>query len=254
VEPKQCKTDNRMVVDLISRLNTLRVDQVIAGTNVVEMGWDHPARIIRVAEAWPAAGTLTQGVDQAAMGPVEKLNRVLLLSSPQSGKEYVFARFEDEPLIYRISASSSSTISMDPLSYRDYTVLSLSPSAIRKITLKKDGKKQAVERSGAGAWKPVLPSTGAVNMDVVTNLLTKAADLRVLRFERSDIKDLAVFGLKEAQASLTFSLSGKEGIQKTLLFGEPSEDLGVYAMFQGQDMVFVLEKTLTDAMIQDLVR
>ena len=254
VEPKQCKTDNRMVADLISRLNTLRVDQVIADTNVVAMGWDHPARIIRVAEAWPAAGTLTQGVDQAAMGPVEKLNRVLLLSSPQSGKEYVLARFEDEPLIYRISASSSSTISLDPLSYRDYTVLSLSPSAIRKITLKKDGKKQAVERSGAGAWKPVLPSTGAANMDVVTNLLTKAADLRVLRFERSDIKDLAVFGLKEAQTSLTFSLSGKEGIRKTLLFGESSEDLGVYAMFQGQDMVFVLEKTLTDAMIRDLVR
>ncbi|MBU4200118.1 MAG: DUF4340 domain-containing protein [Verrucomicrobia bacterium] len=254
VEPAQWKADNRMVADLVSRLNTFRIDQVIDGTNVTEAGLNHPAHVIRVAEEYPASGITTQGMDPTASGPVEKLKRILLMSAPQPGKEYVFARFEDEPLIYRISASSSSTISMDPLSYRDCAVLTLDPSAIRKITLKKNGTEQAVERSGTGTWKPVVPATGDANLNVVTNLLARAADLRVLRFERSDIRDLAVYGLKDAHASLTFSLSGEEGIQKSLLFGENSEDLGVYAMFQGQDMVFVLEKALVDTMVQELVR
>lgn len=250
VEPKQWKADSHRMADLISRLNTFRVDKVMDGTPGMDKEWDHPARIIRVAESCPLTGTLTQNVDQVTLNPAGELKRALWLSPPQSGKEYVLARFEDEPRIYRISASSSSTISLDPLNYRDYTVLALDPSVIRKITLKKNGKKQIVKCSENGTWTLAFPSAGEVNSGAITNLLAKVVDLKVLRFERSNIKDLAVYGLKEAPASLTFSLSGKEGIQKTLLFGEPSEDLGVYAMFQGQDMVFVLEEKLVDALIQ----
>ena len=255
VEPRQWKADSRMVADLISRLNTFRADQVIDSTNGSALGLDRPAHVIRVAEGYSSAGPATQEVGLAVSAvAVEKQKRVLMLSPPQPGKEYVFARFEGEPLIYRISASSSSTISLDPLRYRDCTVLALDPSAIRKITLKKNGIEQTVEQTGAAAWKPVPPAGGEVSRGVVTNLMARVADLKVLRFERSDIRNLAVYGLKDARASLTFSLSGEEGIQKTLLFGENSEDLGVYAMFQGQDLVFVLEKTLVDALTGDLFR
>jgi hypothetical protein len=254
VEPNQGKADGRMVADLISRLNTLRVDLTIDSTNGAAMGLDRPAHVILVAEVDPVSMEATQGVGRVLTGPIEKQRRALLISPPQPGKEYVFAKFEDEAPIYRISASSSSTISLDPFSYRDGTVLALDSTAIRKITLKKDKIEQTVERAGDGVWKAASPAAGEANPAVVADLLAKAADLKVMRFEHGDIRDLAVYGLKNAGAALTFSLSGEEGIQKTLLFGENSEDLGVYAMFQGQDMVFVLEKPLVDMMIRDLIR
>lgn len=256
VKPQQGKADARMVADLIVQLNTLRADQVPAGASEAALGLERPARVIRVAEGYAAPGPTNQGTAAAvaAEGRGEQQSRTLLIGPPQPGREYVFARFEGEPFIYRVSASSSSTISLDPLSYRDGTVLALEPSAIRRIALKRQGAEQAVERVGADDWKPLTPAGGEVSRGALTNLLARAADLKALRFERSDIRDLAVYGLKDARASLTFSLSGAEGIQKTLLFGENSEDLGVYAMFQGQDLVFVLEKTLADALTRELVQ
>ena len=78
--------------------------------------------------------------------------------------------------------------------------------------------------------------------------------LRVVRFERSEHSDLGVYGLKDPRGSITFSLSGQEGIQKTLILGEASEDLGVYAKVQGQETVFILPKTLADQLLQDITR
>lgn len=254
VEPQQGRADTRLVSDLISRLNTFRFDRVIDDTNVAAMGLDQPANIIRVADGFPAAGGVTQGTDLVVGDSrLEKQRRVLLVSAPQPGKEFVFARFEDEPFCYRISAMSSATISLDPLSYRYSTVLALDPAAVQKIALKKDGREQVLERSG-GAWKPVPPTAGEANQAAVAELLAQAADVKVLRFERSETRDLAVYGLKEAPAALTFVLSGEGGIQKTLLFGDHSEDLGVYAMVQGQDTVFILEQPLVNALVRDLIR
>ncbi|MDP2989429.1 MAG: DUF4340 domain-containing protein, partial [Kiritimatiellota bacterium] len=63
-----------------------------------------------------------------------------------------------------------------------------------------------------------------------------------------------IYGLKDPRGSLTFILSGQEGIQKTLVLGEASEDLGVYATVQGQEMVFILPKALADQLLQDITR
>lgn len=254
VEPKQWLADSRMLADLISRLNTFRADKTFISTNMVEMGLDRPALIIRVSEELPISETITSGARQLPTRPGEKQKRTLLLSAFKPGREYVFARFEDTPEIYQISASSSSTISFDPLSYRDNTILALNPAAIHRISLKKGVQEQIVERSAAGIWTSLAPIASQVSLVQISNLLAQVVDLKVLRFERSDIKDPAVYGLKDARASVTFSLDGEDGIQKTLLLGDDSEDMGIYAMFQGQDTIFVLEKTLANDLMKELTR
>jgi hypothetical protein len=65
---------------------------------------------------------------------------------------------------------------------------------------------------------------------------------------------LGVYGLKDPRGSITFSLSGQAGIQKTLVLGDASEDLGVYGMVQGQEAVFILPKALADQLLQDITR
>ncbi|MBU0714278.1 MAG: DUF4340 domain-containing protein [Verrucomicrobia bacterium] len=258
-EPAQWKADARIVEDLISRLNSLRIEGFLSSTNLPDLGLDPPARVIRMADAVPVLDTATQSV-AGVTAPATQVTgilptgRTLAMSRPLPGKEYIYAKFEDEDQLYQLSVAAAVTLALDPIAYRDSVVLALDPTAVTKIMLRKKGVEQAVTREGAGPWVPVAPSVGPVNLAVITTLLEKMATLRAVRFERSERNDLGIYGLKDPRGSLTFILSGQEGIQKTLVLGEASEDLGVYSMVQGQEVVFILPKALADQLLQDVTR
>lgn len=261
-EPAQWKADNRIVEDLINRLNTLRIEGFLNDTNLPALGLEPPARLVRVANAIPVAGVATQNLSGAAMpsAPVlppivaPSIGRTLLMSRTLPGKEYIYAKFEDEDRIYRLSVAAAATLALDPIAYRDTVVLAMDPAAVTKITLRKKNVEQTATREGTGPWVAAAPSGGTPNPAAIAALLECMTALRVVRFERSERNDLGVYGLKYPCGSLTFSLSGQEGIQKTLVFGEASEDMGVYAKVQGQDVVFILPKSLADQLLQNIIR
>ncbi|MFH1970563.1 MAG: DUF4340 domain-containing protein [Verrucomicrobiota bacterium] len=257
-EPAQWKADTRIVEDLINRLNALRIEGFLSSTNLLNLGLEPPARVIRMADAVPVLDATTQSV-AGATAPAQAAGilptgRTLAMSRPLPGKEYIYAKFEDEDQIYQLSVAAAVTLALDPVAYRDSVVLALAPSAVTKIMLRKKDVAQAVTREGTGPWVPVAPCVGPVNLAVITTLLEKMAALRAVRFERSGRNDLGIYGLKDPRGSLTFILSGQEGIQKTLVLGETSEDLGVYAIVQGQEVVFILPKALANQLLQDITR
>ena len=261
-EPAQWKADNHLVEDLINRLNTLHVKGFLSDTNLPALGLEPPFRVVRVADAMPSSDITTQGVTSATAPAASTTQaagtlptgRTLAMSRPLPGKEYIYAKFEDEDQLYQISVAAAATLALDPIAYRDSVVLALDPMAVTKIVLRKKDGVQTVTREGMGPWSPVAPSAGPVNPAVITALLERMTALRVVRFERSEHSELGVYGLKEPRGSITFSLSGQKGIQKTLVLGEASEDLGVYAKVQGQETVFILPKTLADQLLQDITR
>ncbi|MBI2441300.1 MAG: DUF4340 domain-containing protein [Lentisphaerae bacterium] len=257
--PEQCKADTRRVEDLINRLNTLRIESFLSGTNLAELGLSPPERVIRMATLPLVSANATQNVAAAAVSAkpgaaVAPNGRTLLLSRPMSGREYVHARFEEETEIYQISVAAAATVALDPLAYRDLVALELDPAAITAIVLRKKDVEHSVVREGTGPWRAAASPGAQVNLAAITALLEQITALRVLRFERSELRDLGVYGLKDPRGKLTFSLSGQSGLQKTLLLGETSEDRGVYGMVQGQDSVFVLPKALAEELLQDLTR
>ena len=261
-EPAQWKADNRIVEDLINRLNNLHINGFLSDTNLPALGLEPPARVVRVAAAMPSSESVTQSVtgatSPAAAAPPPAVTlptgRTLAMSRPLPGKEYIYAKFEDEDQIYQLSVAAAATLALDPIAYRDSVVLALDPMAVTKIVLRKKDVVQSVTRAGMGPWIPEAPSAGPVNPAAIAALLEQMKALRVVRFERSEHSELGVYGLKDPHSSITFSLSGQEGIQKTLVLGEASEDLGVYAKVQGQETVFILAKTLVDHLLQDITR
>ena len=258
-KPAQWKADTRLVEDLINRLNALRIEGFLNSTNLPALGLEPPARVIRMADAVPVLDVTTQSVAGVTVPATQAAGilptgRTLAMSQPLPGKEYIYAKFEDEDQLYQLSVAAAVTLALDPIAYRDSVVLALAPTAVTKIVLRKKDVAQAVMREGTGPWLPVAPSVGPVNLAVITTLLEKMATLRAVRFERSKRNDLGIYGLKDPCGSLTFILSGQEGIQKTLVFGEASEDLGVYAKVQGQEVVFILPKALVDQLMQDITR
>lgn len=253
-EPKQWKADNKAIAELIGRFTNLRIEKQLdrTVTNLSALGLDPPRRIIRVANVPPATGVATQFIN-GAIQAAEDRGRTLRLSNPQPGSEYIFVKFEDEPHVYVISASAAAGFSLDPITYRTTTVLALKADTVRGITLKRNGKEQLVERNSSESWSPVRPDSGEVDLDAVNNLLAHITDLVALRFESSEIKNISAYGLQHPQFSLTFHLIGEAGLQKTLIIGERTEDLGIYAMVQGQDIVFVLDRALVDLLGRDIL-
>lgn len=236
-EPKKWKADDQAVESLIGRLNALRIEKVLPAAGANALSLEKPAKTIAVAAAAPSPAT-----------------RILQLSLPAQSKEYVLGRFRDEEEIYHLSATAIATISLNPMSYRDSTVLTIAPAAVRKIILKKDKAEQVLARDDKGAWQALQPAGAQPDQTAIHALCAKAADLHALRFESAEGATANMYGLQSATRTLTFNLSGQESISKTIIFGENSEDKGVYAMLQGQEFVFVLAKELADALQQDLVK
>lgn len=242
--PVQCKADNRAVGDLVNRLNALRIEAFLNATNLAALGLDPPARVVRVAETPPSAEE-QNGV--AAGG------RALALSRTQPGREFLYAKFEDEDQVCQISVAAAAALSADPLHYRDNVALALDPAAVTRIAQRRGTREQMAARAGAAQWTAVTPPSGRVRLEVVRAMLDHLSALRVLRYERPERGDLGVYGLKEPRSSVTFGLSGQAGIQKTLMLGDESEDLGVYAMVQGQDVICVLPRAAADAFLAEII-
>jgi len=253
VEPKKWKADEKTVENLIARLNSLKIEKFQTASGLQELGLDRPVRSIAVADAvpQPAAGRTAPPETAATAPPTE---RVLCLTSPRQGQEYVFGRFTDEDEVYQLSASAVATIALNPLFYRDSSILNLDPAAVQKIILKKDNQEQVVARGESSGWKALRPATASADRKAIDELLGRAADLRAVRFESCATEAPNRYGLNAASRTLTFNLSGREGIGKTLLFGENADEQGVYAMLQGQEFVFVLDRALVDALLRDIVQ
>lgn len=263
IAPKKWKADSKVVETLITCLNSLRIETFVSGTNLNALALEKPAKTISVSDTTPLSLISNQppspgfgepGPPAAAGEPSAGTTRTLLLSAPLQGQECVFGRFTDEDEVYRLSASAVATISINPMIYRDSVILSFDPAAVTKIVLCKSNKEQIVVRDDSGAWKAVQPPIALVNQKVIYDLLVKTASLRAMRFERSESGAAGIYGLQPPLRTLTLSLSGKEGIGKTLLLGENSEDGGVYAMLQGQEIVFVLDKELVNLLLRDFLK
>jgi hypothetical protein len=162
------------------------------------------------------------------------------------------ARVEGEPSAYEIDADLLQALSLDPLFYRDRTVLSLEQDSIRALTVVRPGSKQAVERSEEGEFRAVGVTDVQVDVDAVGDVMGLAHTVRVVRFVEEDPADLARFGLAEPSHLLTFGLTGEAGIEKTLLLGSDAGDRETYAMIRGEDVVFVLDAALRDVLERDL--
>jgi hypothetical protein len=142
--------------------------------------------------------------------------------------------------------------SIDPLYYRDRTILALPPAGIHSITLKKDGSEQMLSRDNEGAFQPKPSDKGrTVRKLPQTEKLELLKALVCQRYIAMDDGRLERYGLLAPKCEITLGLSG-EGISKTLLFGDTLKDGGVYAQLRGQDVVCVLNERAVDMLCSDL--
>jgi hypothetical protein len=162
--------------------------------------------------------------------------RIAIHPEIQTNGQWV-ARVDEDSSLASLAPELPETLSLDPLVYRDLTVLRIPREDIRSLQQTTGGRMVKVSASTNGVWSA---EGGAVlTSDALDGILAVLADLRALAWIRRAPQDLSAFGLDEPESRLTLSLDSREGLILELWLGRESGG-GRYAMIRGREDVFLL--------------
>jgi len=256
MEPVQWKADDAVVTEFVRRITRLRAEVFLKGgeTNLSALGLSPPKLILRLdsqmaaVEPRPAVAPIVEGSPAGDAGG--GCNGLCIGDLSEDAKS-VYAKFEGGDVLFKISAVAVDELGgrlTDALMYRDRTMLSVAPDSVKRVTLAIGGHEKTIAKSRDGrGWIVEGDGTNQVDLALLSGLLSTMANLRAVRIDSRNPKNLSAYGLDPAGVTLILGLSGEEGIQKKIMMGFRAGTDGIYSMVQGQDVVIVLpEKIFTD--------
>lgn len=128
---------------------------------------------------------------------------------------------------------------LEPLAFRDRTMLTLMPDDMLRIGSRIAGEEQSVEIDTGGTWGSASTNL-APNVDAINGILFAVCNLRAERIVARGVGQLPDYGLTESADALSFGLRNAGGTQRVLLLGTRQDDGGIYAAVRGEDVVFLL--------------
>jgi hypothetical protein len=252
-EPRSFRADAQRVNILLSEWTGARIETFLdsPGTNLAELGLSPPARRMVFAQAAPAVKPKDQTAAAATApetSPSEEA--VVLVSSDTSQAGLHRVKLGHEEPLYEVREEPILASPLNPLYYRDKTVLTMETGAVRRIARMEGASEQIVEAATNGLW------TGAAGAPVdaaaVADILDAVQALRATDLIAEDPADLAAYGLDTPRATLTLGLRGEAGISKTVVFGLATPGGQVFAMIKGLDVVFTMDLALRDRLLRPL--
>lgn len=158
-------------------------------------------------------------------------------------KDGLRIRRDDDETIYQLNLQQAPDVAIDPLYFKNKLVWTLDVADIQKVTMKGRAAEQyAVERQADGDFVPSgTNGTLHVDSEALDGLLEGLEFLMASSYVTYDPRDLSGYGLDKPAIALHVGLSGTNQLGRVLLIGEET-DQGYYAMVQGRDVVFVLDK------------
>ncbi len=245
VEPVQWKADEIVVGNLVQRFADLTILRYADGsrTNLTELGLDPPSYQV--------------SLDSKRTDP--SVRRWLQVGRPQADDRAAAVRFANDPPVFGEGATVAYVSTpplrfpiadlVNPLTLRDRTMLALLPEQVRSLTLTRGEATHRLARSPAGIWEIAGDPSRPIAEQDLEQIFFHAANLRALFIVAHNPTDLASYGLAPPKVALTFGLTGEAGIQSSLLLGREAGAESVFAMIQGQDIVFTLESGTARALM-----
>ncbi len=265
-DPVQWRADGELVATIVKRLVGLEIKSFVADVTpdkLADMGLVPPACTITLNPAPESSAPGEARPERPAMQGDRLHPAPLEIGNVTDEQKSCFVRFRSgagsvDSSVFEVAAGDVRSFvpleePCNPLQYRDRTMLALPIDTVRRVTLTRKGRTQTAQRGETGEWEAASP-TNSVDREGLGNLLYFASNLRAVRVEALNPRTLVPYGLDAPEVSLTFGLTGEAGIRKTLLFGHRARTTGIFAMVQGQDVVFVLDRSLVEVATRDLIR
>ncbi len=211
------------------------------GSSIIQEFVDNPSAL-QAEQIANAPWTITFGTDQ------EK--HTLRIAQPLADGRLMMQR-DDEASFYITEGALLNTPFIEPLFYRNRTVLQIDPQQIQAITLQTGEEEFRVENLNgqyAAADRTQKPVANAV-----FTLIAELTGLRTEQYVAFNPDSLTAYGLDNPSTRLSITLTGTNMLGHVLLLGGSAEG-GRFAMLQGQPVIFVLPETSADALTQELTQ
>lgn len=264
-EPIRSRADTRAVGAFLKAVCAMKGEELTGepATNLAAQIQREAVLKVALSEMPPARPEAVTNVAPAPADAGPRRRWTYLVGAPAEGDTRLVLRQEDQAVFrtpvadldraFRRGDAGQAGGCADPLIYMDRRMLDLVPENVRRVTMTSGGREETVVRDPVGNWSVDSPPGGQLAEGVVQNLLGLAGDLHAVRVESISTTNAVHYGFDGMSPRLTFGLTGTGGIQKTLLLGGSDGRLGVYAMVQGQDVVFVLPKNVAEVLTRSLV-
>lgn len=258
VEPFRFPANSQSVGAVLRGLSLMQGDEVhgVGVTNAVLAGAELLTCSLGVAKALTIAGVTNEPGPKAETWTY-RFQRASAGDGIQMVREELKTGYRVQSndlarLLVNVTGMSKAGFA-DPLPYMDCRMLGLKPDQIRRISSARKGREETVTLSDDGVWTVDSPPEGQVADGAIPAMLGLAAELRADRVESVSSTNAVLYRLDDSAPRVTFGLSGTNGIRKTILIGGDNGHDGVYAMLQGQDVIFILRRETAEALSKPLV-
>jgi hypothetical protein len=230
--PLTASADREAVTGLLEKLRAAKIKEFVsdAGRNPAEYGLDRPTAV-----------TLGMGEDASRSARTLRFGRV----APD--KKGVYAQREGDTAVLLVEEELWKSIPASAVALRDKTVFSYDRGKLERVEIESPKGKVALALQD-GKWRITAPVTLPADEGAMSQVLSKARDLRARDFVSDDPKRLAAYGLDKPQVRITvWEKEAKE--PKILLLSAAREPDRAYATVAGQGaagVVAVDPKTLEE--------
>ena len=173
---------------------------------------------------------------------------------------YYRITFTNAPTVFRVASSNvpPALVSMiGLLGLRDKTVFALSADSLRRISVKRVGGGETLQReSGDAVWRLGEGVTGKVNAERLGAWLAQLVALKADRIEKLGLAldDIDAYGLRSPWLEISVDVDVSDAVRKTLLIGKEAGFGKRYAMVRGLDVLFVLSEESLRVLTEPLVK
>jgi len=158
---------------------------------------------------------------------------------------------DNDPVIYRTNIQKIPDPIINPLEFKDKTVLQINLKQLKKLKVKqKTGKIYAIERQKDETFLPVdVEKPLQIDTRILNNILATLKNLKTIQYVAYDQQDLAKYGLDKPFLSIYIGLNTTNQLGRVLLIGNKTEK-GYFAMIKGRDVVFLISDDVVESFLQ----
>jgi hypothetical protein len=254
VQPSKEKADAQSVPGLLARLADLETSDFLDARRVPDPELGKSPLTIQVWQAKRAQ----KGIATPDAGRKDEPAFELKIGRHDVLKKTLYAQVPGDPTILALPDTLLEVLPHNEFAYRNRSVVTLSPSAVERFTIERDGRKFVLapgKSNAPNSWRMEAPVEAPANEEAVTRALMMLSQLTAERLEATLPTDEAAFGLNAPTLRVMWTTrpqaddknGSSEPVTKTLRVGSkvPGKD-SKFASVSGSPFVF----TLTDASLQ----
>ena len=231
-EPREGKADSATIATLLRTINSLQTSEFLDPAKIRDPQLSPPLVSIQIRET-----RVGRSADTSSEGELVLDLRVGRLDG---ARKVIYAQLANDSVILTLPDSILDVLPKNAMAFRDRTVGSTGPAAVRKLIITRGGQTDELEPEQAGQpnrWRMRRPVDAQADTRSITQILAILANLRADDFVADSQKDAVKFGLNQPILEVAWE---SDRMHRLKVGAQVPKKPSYYAAIEGQPAVFIL--------------